>query len=90
MMGGFGSLACASCHGPDGRGRVHNIGMMREIDAKDIRWKTLEDEFDTEKFRLAVKEGKDPDGTQMWTDMPRWMMSDGDIADLIDYLKTLP
>jgi mono/diheme cytochrome c family protein len=90
MMGGVGSLACASCHEPDGRGGVHNMGMMREIDAKDIRWKTLEDEFDTEKFRLAVEEGKDPDGTQMWTDMPRWKMSDRDIADLIDYIKTLP
>jgi len=89
-MGGVGSLACASCHGPDRRGGVHNMGMMREIDAKDIRWKTLEDEFDTEKFRLAVKEGKDPDRTQMWTGMPRWKMSDGDITDLIDYLKTLP
>jgi mono/diheme cytochrome c family protein len=50
----------------------------------------LENEFDTEKFRLAVEEGKDPDGTQLSTDMPRWKMSDEDIADLIDYLKTLP
>jgi len=60
MMGGVGSLARASCHGPDGRGGVHNMGMMREIDAKDIRWKTLEDEFDTEKFRHTVDEGKNP------------------------------
>jgi cytochrome c553 len=85
-----GQLACVSCHGPDGRGGVHSMGMMQEMDAKDIRWKTLEDEFDTEKFRLAVEEGKDPDGTQLSTDMPRWKMSDEDIADLIDYLKTLP
>jgi hypothetical protein len=85
-----GQLACVSCHGPDGRGGVHSMGMMQEMDAKDIRWKTLEDEFDTEKFRLAVEEGKDPDGTQLSTDMPRWKMSNGDIADLIDYLKTLP
>ena len=85
-----GQLACVSCHGPDGRGGVYNMGMMQEMDAKDIHWKTLEDEFDTEKFRLAVEEGKDPDGTQLSTDMPRWKMSDGDIAGLIDYLKTLP
>ncbi len=85
-----GQLACVSCHGPDGRGGVHSMGMMQEMDAKDIRWKTLEGEFDTEKFRLAVEEGKDPDGTQLSKDMPRWNMSDGDIADLIDYLKTLP
>jgi cytochrome c553 len=85
-----GQLACVSCHGPDGRGGVHSMGMMQEMDAKDIRWKTLTDEFDTEKFRLAVEEGKDPDGTQLSKDMPRWKMSDEDIADLIDYLKTLP
>lgn len=90
MMGGGGLLACASCHGPDARGGVHSMGMMQQMDAKDIRWKTLEGEFDTEKFRLAVEEGKDPDGTQLSIDMPRWNMSDGDIADLIDYLKTLP
>ncbi|MFZ2096434.1 MAG: hypothetical protein WAV05_07325 [Anaerolineales bacterium] len=70
MMGRVGSLACASCHGPYGRDCIHNMGMMREIDVKDIRWKTLEDEFNTEKFRLAVEEGKDPDGTQLSLDMP--------------------
>ncbi len=85
-----GQLACVSCHGPDGRGGVHSMGMMQEMDAKDIRWKTLEDEFDAEKFKLAVEEGKDPDGTELSADMPRWNMSDGDIADLIEYLKTLP
>jgi cytochrome c553 len=90
MMGGGGSLACASCHGPDGRGGIHSMGMMQEMDAKDIRWSTLEDEFDPEKFRLAVTEGKDPDGTQLNTDMPRWNIGNDDLADLIDYLKTLP
>ena len=83
-------LACVSCHGRDGRGIVHSMGMLQEMDEKDIRWKTLEDEVDNEKFRLAVEEGKDPDGTQLSTDMTLWKMSDGDFADLISYLKTLP
>lgn len=90
MMGSGGRLACASCHGPDGRGGRHSMGMMQVMDAKDIRWSTLENEFDPEKFRLAVVEGKDPDGTQLKTDMPRWNISNDDLADLIDYLKTLP
>lgn len=90
MMGGGGRLACASCHGPDGRGGLHSMGMMQVMDAKDIRWSALEGEFDPEKFRLAVVEGIDPDGTQMKTDMPRWNISSNDLADLIDYLKTLP
>ena len=89
-MGGGGRLACASCHGTDGRGGVHSMGMMQVMDAKDIRWSVLEGEFDPEKFRLAVVEGKDPDGTQLNTDMPRWNIGNDDLADLIDYLKTLP
>ena len=90
MMGGGGSLACASCHGTDGRGGEHSMGMMQVMDAADIRWSVLEGEFDPEKFRLAVVEGQDPDGTQLNTDMPRWNNGNDDLADLIDYLKTLP
>ena len=89
MMGG-GRLACASCHGPNGRGGVHSMGMMQVMDAKDIRWSALQSEFDAEKFRLAVVKGQDPDGTQLKPDMPRWNIGDDDLADLIAYLKTLP
>lgn len=89
-MMGTGQMACASCHGPNGRGGKHNMGMMRVMVAKDIRWSVLESEFDVEKFRLALMQGQDPDGTQLNTDMPRWNIGDDDLADLIAYLKTLP
>jgi len=89
MMMGGGTLACASCHGPDGRGGVH-IMHMQTMDAPDIRWSVLQDEFDAEIFRLAVVEGQDPEGPQLNQDMPRWIISDGDLADLIMFLKTLP
>jgi hypothetical protein len=89
-MMGNGQLACASCHGPNGQGGKHSMGMMQVMDAKDIRWSALQSEFDAEKFRLAVTEGQDPDGTQLKTDMPRWNIGDDDLADLITYLKTLP
>ena len=89
MMGG-GQLACASCHGPNGQGGKHSMGMMQVMDAKDIRWSALQDEFDAEKFNLAVTKGQDPDGTQLNTDMPRWNIGSDDLADLIAYLKTLP
>lgn len=90
MMDGGGQLACASCHGPDGRGGVHSMGMMQVMEAPDIRWSAIGGEFDAEKFRLAVTKGQDPDGTQLNTDMPRWSIGDDDLADLIDYLKSLP
>jgi len=90
MMMGHGRLTCASCHGPNGRGGVHNMGMMRTMTAKDIRWSALQSEFDADKFRLAVTKGQDPDGTQLNADMPRWSIGNDDLADLIVYLKTLP
>ena len=89
MMAG-GRLACASCHGTNGRGGVHTMGMMQTMDAKDIRWSALQNEFDAENFRLAVTKGQDPDGTVLNTDMPRWNIGSEDLADLIEYLKTLP
>ncbi len=85
-----GQLTCASCHGPNGQGGRHSMGMMQVMDAKDIRWSVLQPEFDAEKFRLAVTKGQDPDGTQLNADMPRWNMSNADLADLMAYLKTLP
>ena len=88
MMGGH--LACVSCHGPGGRGGRHSMGMMQVMDAKDIRWSVLSKEFDQEKFRLAVIKGQDPDGTQLKPDMPRWNISNDDLADLLAFLKTLP
>jgi len=88
MMGG--RLACVSCHGPDGRGGKHSMGMMQVMDAKDIRWSALQKEFDFEKFRLAVVKGQDPDGTQFNQDMPRWNIGNDDLADLISFLKKLP
>ena len=89
-MMGNGRLACASCHGPNGRGGVHRMGMNQVMDAKDIRWSVLQGEFDLDKFRLAVVKGQDPDGTQLKPDMPRWNIGNDDLADLIAYLKTLP
>jgi len=65
------------------------MGMMQVMDAKDIRWSTLQDEFDAKQFRLAVTKGQDPNGTQLNTDMPRWNIGNDDLADLIAYLKTL-
>ena len=110
MMMGGGYLACASCHGPDGRGGQH-IMHMQTMDAPDIRWSVLSGEmegehggetetegghgdgdsgYDFTTFRLAVGEGKHPDNTSLSSNMPRWNIGDEDLADLVDYLKTLP
>ena len=88
MMGG--RLSCASCHGPNGEGGEHTMGMMQVMNAPDIRWKTLEDDYDASTFKRAVEQGVDEEGQPLSDDMPRWQMSDGDISDLIAFLKNLP
>ena len=83
-----------SWHAPRAMARMDKVatqhGYDASMDAKDIRWSVLQDEFDAEKFNLAVTKGQDPDGTQLNTDMPRWNIGDEDLADLIAYIKTLP
>jgi cytochrome c oxidase subunit 2 len=95
------SLSCASCHGTDARGGLHTMH-MQTMDAPDIRWEALlhdEDEehegddhgeYDFEAFKMAVVEGKHPNGEELDDDMPRWQISDEDLADLAEYLMSLP
>jgi len=49
------------------------------------------DEYNLETFRLAVVEGKHPDGTtSLSTNMPRWKIDNDDLVDLVAYLRALP
>lgn len=97
-----GRLACASCHGPDGRGGIHMMH-MELMDAPDIRWAVLAahegeehgDEADHEGYTIemfgrAVIDGQHPDGDPLDPDMPRWQLSPQDLEDLADYLRSLP
>jgi cytochrome c oxidase subunit 2 len=102
MMGG--SLSCASCHGTDARGGKHTMH-METMYASDIRWSALSGEhnvehadtgeqhkhlaYNFEAFRNSVERGKHPDGDELQKDMPRWNISDKDLQDLMDYLKSL-
>lgn len=102
MMGSY--LTCASCHGPEGRGGVHRMH-MQVMDAPDIRYQALsseldehggedhgaeDDEYDLDDFRLAVIEGKHPNGEELSRDMPRWRMSEENLQDLFAFIQSLP
>lgn len=76
---------------------------MWVMEAPDIRYKALSSEagehegegsehgeYTLEDFRNAVVEGEHPDGRPLDSDMPRWQMSDEDLADLFEFLKSLP
>ena len=95
MMGSY--LTCAACHGPTGQGGRHTMHMT-VMDAPDIRYVELahemeehggEGEYDLVTFRKAVVNGEHPDGDSLDRDMPRWKMSENDLADLYAFLQSL-
>jgi mono/diheme cytochrome c family protein len=45
--------------------------------------------YTDETIKKAIKEGLNPAGEELDPCMPRWEMSDGDLDDMIEYLKTL-
>jgi cytochrome c oxidase subunit 2 len=101
MMQG-GTLACATCHGADGRGGQVRM-MMGVFEAPDIRYRTLTSEehgeegeegmehepFTDEAIKRAITEGVEPNGEPLDRPMPRWSMTDEDLDDLVEFLKTL-
>lgn len=97
MMGG--RLVCASCHAADAKGDTRRV-QMAQLSAPDIRWSVLaaeeggeaggHDAYTLETFGHAVVEGRHPGGAELGTDMPRWSLSDRDLADLAAFLQALP
>jgi cytochrome c oxidase subunit 2 len=93
-----GMMACANCHGPDGRGGRVRM-MMGSFVAPDIRYKTLtaaehaEGEehppYTDETIKRAITQGIDPAGKPLDWPMPRWTMTEADLEDLLAFLKTL-
>ena len=80
------SFSCVNCHGKDGRG---GLVFPTGVKSANITWSKLKSEFNDEKLKAAITQGKDPDGSKLSTYMPRWQISDKDLSDLIAYLKTL-
>ncbi len=99
MMGGYSQwLTCASCHGPQGRGGTHSMHMW-VMTAPDIRYVALrampemkgrQRPYGLDDFRNTVEQGRHPDGEEVKAEMPRWKMSEADLADLFAFLKALP
>lgn len=91
---------CVSCHGVHGRGGVPV--MMGTALPTDIRYKALtgpekhvhegkeeEHHYTDNLIKRAITQGFEADGKVMSWTMPRWQMSDPDLNELIQYLKTL-
>jgi ABC-type branched-subunit amino acid transport system substrate-binding protein/mono/diheme cytochrome c family protein len=93
-----GSAAtCASCHGPDGRGRPE-AGVI----PSDITWDYLmkpyghthpmerkHAAFTEDSLKECILFGYDPAGHQIDPSMPLYSMSEEDLDDLVAYMKRL-
>jgi cytochrome c oxidase subunit 2 len=92
MHGGL--LSCAECHGTDGKGGTGRM-MMWSFEAPDIRYSSLAAGLDEEKpytddlIKRAITKGIDSSGKRLESPMPVWQMSETDLNDLLDFLKTL-
>ncbi len=91
------TLPCGSCHGRDGRGRPEG-----GVAPSNITWESLtkpygsgallgrsHPPYDEKSVKRAIGLGFDPAGNALNPTMPRYRMSQADIADLIAYLKRL-
>jgi cytochrome c oxidase subunit 2 len=89
MRGGM--MSCAACHGVDGKGGRGRM-MMWTFNASDIRYSSLtsgEKPYTDELIKRAIAEGLDSEGKRLEPPMPVWQMSDSDLNDLLEYLKSL-
>ena len=90
-------MPCVNCHGRDGRGKVEG-----GIVTSDIRWSVLtrpynarlangrqHSIYDEKALKKAIGMGLAPNGTEIKPIMPRYQLTQQDMADLIAYLKGL-
>lgn len=90
-------VACGNCHAADGKGRPEAV-----VRPPDITWRELtkpyghEHEngrrhraFDERSLAAAVTRGVDPAGNRLDPAMPRYTLSEAELAKLVAYLKRL-
>jgi mono/diheme cytochrome c family protein len=76
---------CAKCHGQDGKGQTK---MGQKLGCKDYTDAKVQAELKDEEAIKTIKEGlKDKEGKVLMK--PAEALSDGDIKDVIAYIRTL-
>jgi len=91
------AMPCANCHGLNGEGKPEG-----GVDPSNLTWESLTKPYGlkhadgrrhppyTERgLELAITRGTDPAGNRLLNVMPRYQMTNGDLADLIVYMKRL-
>ena len=90
-------IVCANCHGADGKGgREGNIVMAditygtlgRPLPASPP-WNKTRAPYTDALLARAITQGLDSSGQQLDSSMPRWVLSEPELQDLLKYLKRL-
>lgn len=98
----IGTISCARCHGDDGKGKKSRF-IRWEFEAPDIRYSTLtttghsghegheegEKPYTDELIKRAITKGLDTEGETLKPPMPVFQMSESDLNDMLEYLKSL-
>jgi len=98
-------IACVNCHGSEGRGGRVTMMMWRfetsDITWDNLTQEEHHEEesgqeeheehppYTEETLRGAIIQGINPVGEPLDELMPRWQMSERDLDDLVDFIKTL-
>tara|TARA_R110000868_G_scaffold36761_3_gene130197 strand:+ start:1256 stop:1768 length:513 start_codon:yes stop_codon:yes gene_type:complete len=94
-VGMMGSDGCASCHGVDRQGgrlrpfywtvvpAITEAALTEEHGDSDGHQHSS---YTSESLAQAITKGVRPDGSEIGSRMPRWLMSDQDLSDLVAFL----
>lgn len=91
LLGGDGAslrgrdAACAGCHGFTGAGNEEGGVSVPSIQPERL----LGARYDEAALAVALRRGRAPDGRSLRTPMPRFDLSDAELADLGAYLRCL-
>ena len=90
-------IFCANCHGADGKGGREGSVVMPNITyatlikplAPSAPWDRERAPYTDVLLARAITQGVDSSGRQLSASMPRWMLSESELQDLLQYLKRL-
>ncbi len=88
-------IVCANCHGADGKGGREGNIVMADITYGTLSrplpasppWNKARAAYTDALLARAITQGVDSSGQQLDSSMPRWILSDPELQDLLKYLK---
>ena len=90
-------IFCANCHGVDGKGGREGNIVMADITYGTLSrplpasppWNKARAPYTDALLARAITQGLDSSGQQLDASMPRWVLSESELQDLLKYVKRL-